>query len=217
MDQMRPTVFVVDDNTAVRRSLKWLLESVGLPVETYAAARDFLDVYEPARPGCLVTDVRMPGMSGPELQEHLRERGALLPVIFITGYGDVPTAVRTLKHGAEDFILKPFSNQALLDRIQRALEVDTARRRQKAKADERADRLARLTAREREVAQLVAAGRPSKLIATDLGISEKTIEFHRGNIMSKLGVRSLVGLLRVLLGLEAPEHDEQPKISRTRR
>jgi FixJ family two-component response regulator len=205
MEQQKPTVFVVDDNTAVLRTLKWLVESVGIPVETYPSARSFLDVYDPDRPGCLVTDVRLPGMSGPDLQEHLTERGSLLPVIFITGYGDVPTAVRALKQGAEDFIQKPFSNQVLLDRIQHALEVDAERRRQKAAAAEMYGRFARLTGREREVARLIVAGRSSKHIASHLGISEKTIEFHRANLMSKLGVRSLAELVRALLSLEAPE------------
>jgi FixJ family two-component response regulator len=205
MEQQKPTVFVVDDNTAVLRTLRWLIESVGIPVETYASARTFLEGYDPDRPGCLVTDVRLPGMSGPDLQEYLSQRGSLLPVIFITGYGDVPTAVRALKQGAEDFIQKPFSNQVLLDRIQRALEVDAERRRQRAAVAAVSARVARLTAREREVARLIAAGGSSKHIAARLGISEKTVEFHRANLMSKLGVRSLAELLRVLLSLEAPE------------
>jgi FixJ family two-component response regulator len=194
-----PTVFVVDDHTAVRTSLEWLISSVGLKVETYATAREFLDRYDPSRPGCLVADVRMPGMSGPELQEQLVARGAPIPIIFITGYGDVPTAVRTLKMGAEDFILKPFSNQLLLERVQRAIATDAQGRQRRAEAHDLEQLVGRLTPREREVADRVMEGQPSKSIAVGLGVSEKTVEFHRANIMSKLGAQSLAGLLRILL------------------
>jgi FixJ family two-component response regulator len=199
-----PTVFVVDDHKAVRTSLEWLISSVGLKVETYASAREFLERYDPSWPGCLVVDVRMPGMSGPELQEQLVARGAILPVIFITGYGDVATAVRTLKMGAEDFILKPFSNQLLLDRVQRAIVADAENRRRRADRQEREQLVARLTPREREVADMVVAGQPSKAIAARLGVTEKTVEFHRANIMAKLGAQSLAGLIRILLQVSSP-------------
>ena len=199
MHASSPTVFVVDDHKAVRTSLQWLLSSVGLKVETYATASEFLDRYDPSWPGCLVADVRMPGMSGPELQEQLVARGATIPIIFITGHGDVATAVRTLKMGAEDFILKPFSNQLLLDRVQRAIAADAENRRRQAEAKDLEQLVGRLTPREREVADLVMAGQPSKCIAAGLGVSEKTVEFHRANIMTKLGASSLAGLLRILL------------------
>lgn len=193
------TVFVVDDHKAVRTSLQWLISSVGVEVQTYASAQEFLDRYDPGWPGCLVADVRMPGMSGPELQEQLVARGATIPIIFITGYGDVATAVRTLKMGAEDFILKPFSNQLLLDRVQRAIVTDAESRRRRAEARDLEQLVGRLTPRERQVADLVVAGQPSKAIAAGLGVSEKTVEFHRANIMTKLGAHSLAALLRILL------------------
>ncbi len=202
-------VFVVDDDAGVRKSLRWLVESVGLSVETYASAREFLDTFDPDRPGCLVVDVRMPGMSGPDLQEALLSRGATLPIIFITGYGDVPTAVRSLKNGAADFIEKPFSNQLLLDRIQQAIETDLRERQELAASADVAARAARLTQREREVMNLVAAGKPSKVIAIELGVSEKTVEFHRSNIMNKLGVRSMANLLRLVLRMQ-PEFKIAP-------
>jgi FixJ family two-component response regulator len=203
------TVFIVDDDHGVRKSLRWLVGSVGLPVETYGSARDFLDSFDPDRPGCLVVDVRMPGMSGPDLQEELKSRNATLPIIFITGYGDVQTAVRTLRNGAADFIEKPFSNQLLLDRIQRAIEFDQAERHRLAEHSRVAARASRLTPREREVVDLVAAGKPSKMIAVDLGVSEKTVEFHRSNIMNKLGARSLADLLRVVHLMRSGERTPQ--------
>ncbi len=199
VQSLTPTVFVVDDHKAVRTSLQWLISSVGLQVETFATAREFLERFDPSVPGCLVVDVRMPGMSGPELQEQLVTRGATIPIIFITGYGDVPTAVRTLKMGAEDFILKPFSNQLLLERVQRAIVTDTEQRRRRAEIRELEQLVGRLTRREREVADRVMSGQPSKSIAAGLGVSEKTVEFHRANIMTKLGAQSLAGLLRILL------------------
>jgi FixJ family two-component response regulator len=216
MDNTPPTVFVVDDNTAVRRSLRWLVESIGLGVETYASAQEFLAAYQPERPGCLVVDVRMPGISGPELQEQLVARGSTLPVIFVTGYGDVATAVRTLKLGAEDFIQKPFSNQVLLDRVQHAMKVDAERRQVQTEIAALRARLARLTSREREVADLVASGRPSKLIASELGVTEKTVEFHRANIMTKLGVHSLADLLRIVLRAQWVESERGHSSERPR-
>jgi FixJ family two-component response regulator len=138
-------------------------------------------------------------MSGPELQEELVARGAIIPIIFITGYGDVPTAVRTLKMGAEDFILKPFSNQLLLERVQSAIAADAENRRRRAEVEGLEQLVARLTPREREVAGMVMTGQPNKSIAVGLGVSDKTVEFHRANIMTKLGAQSLAGLLRILL------------------
>ena len=193
------TVFVVDDDQAVRDSLALLVQSVGLDVETYASAGEFLDAFEADRPGCLVTDIRMPGMSGLELQEKLTEDGALIPVIVLTGHGDVPAAVRALKGGAVDFVEKPFNPQALLDLVQQAIARDADIRAQAAREAELAERRALLTPREQEVMELVVAGKANKVIAIDLDISERTVELHRGRIMKKMRVRSLAELMRLVL------------------
>lgn len=192
-----PTVFVVDDDAAVRQSFEWLVGSVGLHTETYASAQDFLDAYDPARPGCLVLDVRMPGMSGLELQERLAGEGVSLPVIVVSGYGDVPTAVRVMKQGAVDFIEKPFSDQAMLDRIQASIERDLeARQAEAERASARTNR-DRLTRRESEVMELVIVGKSNKEIARDLAISPKTVEVHRANVMKKMQADSLADLVRL--------------------
>ena len=192
-----PTVFVVDDDAAVRQSFEWLVGSVGLHTETFASAQAFLDAYDPARPGCLVLDVRMPGMSGLELQERLEAEGVTLPVIVVSGYGDVPTAVRVMKQGAVDFIEKPFSDQAMLDRIQASIERDLAARRAEAeRASARGNRDS-LTRREAEVMDLVIAGKSNKEIARDLAISPKTVEVHRANVMKKMQADSLADLVRL--------------------
>ena len=192
-----PTVFVVDDDAALRESLRWLIESVGLRVATYDSARSFLAEYDPARPGCLVLDIRMPGESGLELQEKLRERGSDIPIIVITAYAEVPMAVRAFKAGAVDFIEKPFSDQVLLDRIQQAVEKDRQGRHEMEKREKLLVRVDRLTPREREVLQLIVAGKPSKVIAADLGVSQKTIEVHRSRIMAKMEANSLASLVRI--------------------
>jgi len=194
-----PTVFVVDDQPAVRHSLRWLITSAGLHVETYATAQEFLAHYDPAQPGCLVVDVRMPGMSGPDLQEELAARGIQMPIIFMTAYADTATAGRVLKMGAEDFLQKPFSNQTILDRIRRAIAADAENRRRCTDAQSLAARVARLTARERQVAALVVVGKTNKAIAQELAVSEKTVEFHRANAMSKLGAHSLAELVQMLV------------------
>ena len=193
------TVFVVDDDEAVRESLALLVQSVGLEVETFDSAGAFLDAFDSERPGCLVTDIRMPGMSGLELQERLTEDGALVPVIVLTGHGDVPAAVRALKGGAVDFVEKPYNPQALLDLVQQAIVRDAEVRRQAAQEAEVAERLARLTPREHEVMTLVVAGKANKVIAIELDISERTVELHRGRIMKKMQVRSLADLMRLVL------------------
>jgi two-component system, LuxR family, response regulator FixJ len=194
-----PTVFVVDDDRAMRDSLRWLLESVGLTVRTYSTAADFLREYEPAQPGCLVLDVRMPGMSGLDLQAELVRRGAGLPTIVVTGHAEVPMAVRAVKAGAVDFIEKPFSDQLLLDRVRQALEIDRLEREVRHRREEARRRLESLTAREREVLGLVAAGKANKEIAASLGLSPKTVEVHRAHVMSKMAVDSLAELIRVAL------------------
>jgi len=195
-------VYVVDDDAAVRDSLKMLLDSVGLQSLTYASATEFLERYRPTRAGCLVADVRMLGMSGLELQEELNRRKSTLPVVFITGHGDVPMAVDAMKAGALDFIQKPFRDQELLDRIHDALE-----REEELRADNRAiaeirERKGRLTTRETEVMGRVAKGQANKVIALDLGVSQRTIEIHRARVMEKMGARSLAALVRMVAKLD---------------
>lgn len=192
-----PTVFVVDDDSEIRETLKWLVESVGLKIETFASAQDFLNAYDPARPGCLVTDVRMPGMSGIELQAKLRAEEVTLPIIVVSGYADVPTAVRSMKGGAIDFVEKPFNEQMLLERIQLSI-LEDARLRQKRSQGERARaRLRSLTPRERQVMDLVILGRSNKEIARELNISPKTVEAHRSNVMAKMKAQSLAELVTI--------------------
>ncbi|HXY96755.1 MAG TPA: response regulator transcription factor [Steroidobacteraceae bacterium] len=203
MHQQAPTVFVVDDDEGVRNSLRFLLRSVGLQTQTLASAIEFLDTYKPSQPGCLVLDVRMPGMSGLELQQQLNLRGAVIPVIFITGHGDIPMAVEAMQQGAFDFLQKPFRDQDLIDRIQRALERDTRNRTaldQHAKIRERLDSL---TPREREVLALMTRGKPNKIMAAELGVSQRTVEIHRARVMEKSGAASLAQLVRMVMDLEA--------------
>jgi len=201
----KATVFVVDDDSAVRESLRWLIESVGLKVKTFSTAREFLDAYDPNQPGCLVLDIRMPGMSGLELQDRLAEKSIHLPVIIITGYGDVPVAVRAMKNGAIDFIEKPFSDQVLLERIQLAIEQDSAYRRITERRQDIENRLAVLTPREREVMYLVVEGKPSREIAKELGLSTRTVEVHRTHLMDKTKVRSVAELARMVTLLALTE------------
>jgi len=193
------TVFIVDDDPAMRDSMSFLVRSVGMAVETFASAQAFLDTYDPDRPGCLVFDVRMPGMSGLELQEFLVERGIKAPVVMVTGYGDVPMAVRALKGGAVDFLEKPFTDQELLETINEAIERDHRRRGKDAELSKVRERIARLTPREREVMDLVLDGKPNKVIAAELGLSPKTVEVHRSRVMAKMQVASLAGLLQSVL------------------
>jgi two-component system response regulator FixJ len=194
-----PIVFVVDDDRAMRDSLRWLLESIGLSVRTYATAADFLGDHDPAQPGCLVLDVRMPGMSGLDVQTELAKRGSELPTIVVTGHAEVAMAVRAVKAGALDFIEKPFSDQLLLDRVRQALEIDRQSREVRVRREDARRRLASLSAREREVLSLVAAGKANKEIAAALGLSPKTVEVHRAHVMSKMAVDSLAELIRVAI------------------
>lgn len=203
-----PTVYVVDDDPAMRSSLRWLIESVGLTVRTCSSAQEFLRTYEPTDPGCLVLDVRMPGMSGLDLQGELAARKIKIPILIITGYAEVPLAVRAMKAGAFDFIEKPFSDQTLLDRIRAAVAYDeVARRRQAARAEVDA-RLRLLTARERDVLTRVVTGKSNKVIAAELQLSTKTVEVHRAHVMEKLKADSLADLIR--LSLLATEDDDPP-------
>jgi len=206
MQPATPTVFVVDDDEGVRNSLRFLLKSVGLTTRALASASEFLEVYTYNQPGCLVLDVRMPGMSGIELQQQLNLRGAAIPVIFITGHGDIPMAVEAMQHGAFDFLQKPFRDQDLIDRIQRALERDARNRTVLAQHVRIRERLESLTPREREVLTLMTRGKPNKVMAAELGVSQRTVEIHRARVMEKSGANSLAHLVRMVMDLEA----EQP-------
>jgi len=197
------TIFVVDDDKAVRDSLSWLISSVGLHVETFGSAQDFLDVYDPTRPGCLLVDVRMPGMSGLELQKRLAENPHCLPVIVVTGHGDVQMAVRAMKDGAFDFIEKPYNDQILLDLVQKAVRECERRRTQVTSHQEIQDLVDTLTPRERQVMDMIVAGNTNKQIAYALDISEKTVEAHRAKVMEKLQASSLADLIRKSLTAKA--------------
>lgn len=199
MSESEPTVFIVDDDSAVLKGLRLLVKSLRMNVETYLSAQEFLDSYDPARPGCLVLDVRMPGISGLELQEELRQRNINIPVIIMTGYGEVAVAVEAMKKNAMEFLEKPISDQVLLDRIQKAIAKDARIRKEQAVKKTITSRLALLTPRERQVMHLVIAGKLNKVIAHELGISPKTVEFHRSNIMKKMKVESLAELVRLVI------------------
>jgi FixJ family two-component response regulator len=192
----RPIVFVIDDDESVRRSLERLLRSVGLDVQTFGTAREFLVQGLPDRPSCVVLDLRLPGPSGLELQESLHRSGSHVPIIFISGHADVPSSVHAIKAGAVDFLQKPFGDQALLDIIHGALRRDREARRERAELATIRLRFDTLTPREREVLGLVVQGRLNKQIAGDLGISEKTVKFHRGRVMEKTQAGSVAELVR---------------------
>ncbi len=199
MSESEPTVFIVDDDSAVLKGLRLLVKSLRMNVETYLSAQEFLDSYDPARPGCLVLDVRMPGISGLELQEKLRKRNISIPVIIMTGYGEVAVAVEAMKKGAMMFVEKPISDQVLLDQIQKAIAKDARIRQEQAAQKTITSRLELLTSRERQVMDLVIAGKLNKVIARELGVSQKTVEFHRSNIMKKMKVDSLAELVRLVI------------------
>ena len=208
MKERSPVVYIVDDDEAVRNSLRLLLKSVGLVPAPLTSAREFLEKYDPAQPGCVVLDVRMPEMSGLELQELLNTEGAIIPVVFITGHGDVPMAVEAMQAGAFDFLQKPFRDQDLIDRIQRALEKDRANRAALNERNLIREHLESLTPREREILTLVTSGKPNKIMAADLGLSQRTIEIHRARVMEKMGASSLAQLVRMVMDLN---EWEEPK------
>jgi two-component system response regulator FixJ len=195
------TVFIVDDDPAIRIGMQALMESVNIEHEIFASADEFLQREEDHRAGCLVLDIRMPGLGGLELQDELISRGNTLPIIFITGHGDVPMAVDAMQKGAVDFIQKPFRDQELLDRIREALLTDKDRREELAKHAEAEKRLQKLTNREREVFDLVVTGKPNKVIAYDLDVSQRTVEIHRARVMEKMEARSLADLVRMHMSL----------------
>ena len=197
-----PTVFVVDDDDAVRRFLGGLIASVNLAVETYSSAQEFLDAYQPGRPGCLLLDMRMPGMSGLELQKELAERSIELSVIILTGHGDVATAVHTMKAGAVDFIEKPFNNELLLDCVQKAVAESVDADNERVERIDIESRWQQLTLRERQVLDLVVAGDTNKTIARHLAISPKTVENHRANMMEKMRARSVAELVKLVARLD---------------
>jgi FixJ family two-component response regulator len=205
MTLSEPLVFLVDDDASVRRSLAQLLRSAGLASEPCATAEQFLTAEIPDRPCCLVLDVRMPGMSGIELQAELERRGVGIPIIFITGHGDLPMGVRAMKAGAVDFLSKPFDDQDLLDAIHRSLERDRSNRLEARAVDELQRRLDTLTPREREVFARVVTGALNKQIAYDLGVGEKTIKVHRGKVMGKMRADSLAHLVRMAMTLGVGE------------
>ncbi len=211
MKDQSATVCIVDDDEAVRSALKLLLKTLGVPVLAYGSAQEFLAAFDPQRRGCLVLDIRMPGMSGLELQQELNVRGALAPIIFITGHGDVPMAVEAMQHGAMDFLQKPFRDQDLLDRINKALEKDRAGRELLGNRERIQARIADLTPREREVLTLVTAGKANKVIAADLNLSQRTVEIHRAHVMEKMGANSLAHLVRMVIeaGVPAPGASHQ--------
>lgn len=193
------TVYVVDDDAAIRIGMQALLDSVDLPNAVFASGQDFLDGVAPDDPGCLILDIRMPGLGGLEMQRELIDRGFVLPIIFVTGHGDVPMAVEAMQNGALDFVQKPFRDQDLLDRINRALDLDREGRSEKNRTEEIAARIALLTKREKEVFDLVVTGKPNKIIAFELGVSQRTVEIHRARVMEKMQARSLADLVKMHL------------------
>jgi two-component system response regulator DctR len=198
-DPSEPTVFIIDDDEAFRDSVKELVSSVALEAETFRSALEFLEGFDPSRPGCLVLDVRMARMSGIALQGKLKEMGARIPIVFISGHGDIAMAVNAIKDGAVDFVQKPYHEQQLLDAIDEALRRDAAQRAPAADAGGLPERVATLTAREREVMALALKGLPSKVIAKELSISHRTVEQHRSRLLEKLGVSSVTELMRLTL------------------
>jgi FixJ family two-component response regulator len=197
MNPAKPAVYVVDDDPSVRVAMERLLKSVGLSVKTFASAREFLDQTTPEWSGCLIVDLRMPGMGGLDLQDHLSARQVSLPVVFLTGYGTVPASVRAMKAGAVDFLEKPVDDQTLLDAVHKALERDREARRNQAEMQALHQRLAALTPREYEVLTFIISGRLNKQAAAELGTTEKTIKVHRARIMEKLQCASLAELVRL--------------------
>jgi len=198
---VQPMVFVVDDDEAMRDSISFLLESKNLPCKMFSSASAFLEFCSPQQQGCILLDIRMPGISGMELLENLKASGILSPVIIITGHGDVPLAVRALKLGAFDFVQKPFNAQDLLDLVHAALNQVRERRQKDRRLNSLRGHFDTLTGREREIMELVVAGNPSKVIGMKLGISSRTVDIHRSNLMSKLNVRTIAELVQSRLAL----------------
>ena len=210
MSEVSPTVFVVDDDPSVLKGLSRLLRSAGWQAATYGSPDEFLRQYDPAALGCLVLDIAMPGVDGIELQRQLADAGCPLPIVFITGHGDIPTSVRAMRAGALNFLAKPVNDNDLLAAVGEAVETDRVARRAQGDLALIRERLATLTPREREVLELVVVGKLNKQIAGDLGTVEKTIKFHRAHVMEKMGARSLAELARMgeRLGIGGPDTKE---------
>ena len=206
MTEAAPIVLVVDDDLAVRRSTERLIRSAGLEVQTFTSAREFLRHPRPERPACLVLDVRMPGLSGMDLQRELTQSGIHIPIIFITGHGDIPMSVRAMKAGAAEFLTKPFRSRILLDAVRAAIDRDRAARKDRSEIDGLRQRYKQLTPRECEVLPLVAAGFLNKQVAGKLATTERTIKFHRAHIMQKAHAESVADLVRMVerLGIAGP-------------
>jgi two-component system response regulator FixJ len=202
MKERSALVFIVDDDDAVRNSIRLLMKSLGLATRPLSTAQEFLATYDPQQPGCLILDVRMPGMSGLELQQQLNLKGAIIPVIFITGHGDVPMAVEAMQQGAFDFLQKPFRDQDLIERVQRALARDQSNRAELSERTKVRERFESLTPREREVLALVTSGKANKVMAADLDVSQRTVEIHRARVMEKMHASSLAQLVRMMMELE---------------
>ncbi|MFT6877343.1 MAG: two-component system response regulator FixJ [Granulosicoccus sp.] len=208
MHSKEQTIFVVDDDDGIREALGLMLDTIGLPYELFESGIDFLAAYDADRGGCLVLDVRMPNMTGLDVQLKLNELESSLPIIFITGHGDIPMAVEAMRRGALDFIRKPFREQDILDRINEALEFEIDSRKAQLNRRDLASRIATLSERENTVFHSVAAGVMNKVIALELGISERTVEVHRSQIMKKLNVRTLAQLVRIKLEMELLSADK---------
>jgi RNA polymerase sigma factor (sigma-70 family) len=203
MSEKSTTIFVVDDDEAIRDSLAVLLKTVDLNATTFSSGDEFLEAYDPGWEGCILLDIRMPGTSGMEVQKRLAESGCSIPIIFITGHGDIPMAVEAMHGGAFDFIQKPFRDQDLLDRIDQALTTSNEQEQQAARKKTVQNQLQTLTPREQEVMQLVVHGSANKVIAMDLGVSQRTVEIHRARVMEKMQARSLAELVRMALLIES--------------
>ncbi|MCG7201615.1 response regulator transcription factor [Marinobacter pelagius] len=202
MTDIQQAVYVVEDDEAVRDSLELLLKSDGKPVKTYESANAFLKDYSDQMAGCIVLDIRMPGMDGMELQKKLNEKHSILPIIFVTGHGDVPMAVDAMKEGAVDFIQKPYREEALLEKIEAALEQDREQRKSLDEKQEIIRRIKSLTPREHEIMDRMIAGQANKVIAIELEISQRTVEIHRSRVMHKMGTHSLAHLVRMVLSVK---------------
>jgi FixJ family two-component response regulator len=196
-------VFVVDDDSSVRRSTERLLRTAGLKVQTYSSAREFLDAHRPEGPACLVLDVRMPGLSGMDLQSELSQLRIHIPIIFITAHGDIPMSVRAMKAGAVEFLTKPFRGRSLVDAVHAAIERDRSAHKERSETQELRERYEQLTPREREVMPLIASGMLNKQVAGELATTERTIKFHRAHIMQKMKAQSLPELVRMVEKLGA--------------
>ena len=208
---MNPTAYVVEDDESIRTLWSWLMESNGIAVRTFNSAPEFIAAYQPGAPGCLVLDLRLPGMSGLELQEHLKRSQIDIPIIFVTAHGDVRTAVTAIKEGAVDFIEKPFSYRQAVSIVEKAFQRDAENRAARTRHARAASRIALLTDRERAVLHRIIEGKQNKLIADELEISIKTVEFHRSKVMEKMGVDSVAELVQLTLGFSLMEAPGQPR------